>query len=1106
MVLGLRSKNRKGATVLVDYAVHVQELKPWPPSQSLKSLRSVVVQWENGDRNSGSGTPVAPSPGDGKIVFNESFKLQVTLLKDAPVKGIDMGTFQKNVLELNLYEPRRDKTVKGQHLGSAAIDLAEHGIIKEAISFGIPVNCKRSFRNTTQPVLFLKIQPFEKADGSSSSRDSLSKEVSLDKDDRESVSALMNGEYAEEAEIASFTDDDVSSSHSSLAHSASAFASNASSPPQKDPENDSALKYQPLKKDAELGDVQYCPDASLVHRSESSCRSPSMELLHDPQSSENGDGSVTSSPQRNLTLIQGKSDVAGVHCSLSSTTSELTDHEVGYNENEKSTDECRVQEVPERSIDNGPEQKDITHHTHSACSVSSTVNNVEYSISKPPVEVKLNIVRMAASEVKSDDHGLLEKNRNAIENGFSHNNAQKLFLERKNEESLDEAQNNSVEIKCLNDNPNELPSVQVPNLECDTMNQLLGISQNAPESQGAADVPVYSHTFPLTSGGSFIGDKLKNMKSVRSPPHVVGKGTLDTDDHFTEDVKEIAILEDARLGCRNLDMVTGTDDQESTGSGSDKHIYKDTRNSFPHNKIKELELRVAVLEAELKEAAAVEIGLYSIVAEHGSSAQKVHAPARRLFRLYAHASKELSQERMASSARSAVSGLVLAAKACGNDVPRLTFWLSNSVVLRAMVSQGSDSSDIQISATCHPESNVKTGSGTRKNSSPLRWQSTGNREKSLSFLEEYNDWEDPTTFISALEKIEAWIFSRVIKSVWWQTLTPYMQSTNERGEQKMNVNLKKSYGRKPTVGDQHQANFSIDLWKKAFTDSCERLCPVRAGGHECGCLRMLPRFIMEQCVARLDVAMFNAILRESADEMPTDPVSDPISDSKVLPIPAGKSSFGAGAQLKNAIGNWSRWLTDLFGIDDDDDNSTENENELDDDRHDTATSFKSFHLLNGLSDLLMLPKDMLLNESIRKEVFPTFSASIIKRILSCFEPDDFCPDPIPEAVFQALDSEDDLEINEEVIRNFPCNASPVNYSPPSMAPVMATSGDAQNQYLLRSGSSVLRKCHTSDDELDELDSPFALIMDKSLVQTPKLKGSDHVVRYRLLREVWRDED
>lgn len=54
-------------------------------------------------------------------------------------------------------------------------------------------------------------------------------------------------------------------------------------------------------------------------------------------------------------------------------------------------------------------------------------------------------------------------------------------------------------------------------------------------------------------------------------------------------------------------------------------------------------------------------------------------------------------------------------------------------------------------------------------------------------------------------------------------------------------------------------------------------------------------------MARLDVAMFNAILRESADEIPTDPISDAISDRKVLPIPPGKSSFGAGAQLKIVV-------------------------------------------------------------------------------------------------------------------------------------------------------------------------------------------------------------
>ncbi|KAJ7970631.1 nucleolar protein gar2-related [Quillaja saponaria] len=121
------------------------------------------------------------------------------------------------------------------------------------------------------------------------------------------------------------------------------------------------------------------------------------------------------------------------------------------------------------------------------------------------------------------------------------------------------------------------------------------------------------------------------------------------------------------------------------------------------------------------------------------------------------------------------------------------------------------------------------------------------------------------------------------------------------------------------------------------------------------------------CVARLDVAMFNAILRESAEEIPTDPVSDSIGDPKVIPIPAAKSSFGAGAQLKNAIGNWSTWLTDLYGMDTDESlDHTYYHSDSNDERR--ITSFKSFHLLNALSDLLMLPMDMLLDRSIRKEV------------------------------------------------------------------------------------------------------------------------------------------
>lgn len=74
------------------------------------------------------------------------------------------------------------------------------------------------------------------------------------------------------------------------------------------------------------------------------------------------------------------------------------------------------------------------------------------------------------------------------------------------------------------------------------------------------------------------------------------------------------------------------------------------------------------------------------------------------------------------------------------------------------------------------------------------------------------------------------------------------------------------------------------------------------------------------------------------------------------------------------IGNWSRYLSDTFGMDADD---SANEDLVSDSKanvesegtlESTRNKLKTFKLLNELSDLLMLPKDLLLEKSIRKEV------------------------------------------------------------------------------------------------------------------------------------------
>lgn len=142
--------------------------------------------------------------------------------------------------------------------------------------------------------------------------------------------------------------------------------------------------------------------------------------------------------------------------------------------------------------------------------------------------------------------------------------------------------------------------------------------------------------------------------------------------------------------------------------------------------------------------------------------------------------------------------------------------------------------------------------------------------------------------------------------------------------------------------------------------------------------------------------------------------------------------FTCVMNLSLQIGHWSRWLSDLFGMDEEDD-SLEDKDIDHDNNERQNTSFKSFSHLNSLSDLLMLPKDMLLSASIRNEVCqwycwtcyevsslhssvmlkgflflkvcPMFSAQLIKKILDSFVPDEFCPDPVPATVFEALDSE-----------------------------------------------------------------------------------------------------
>ncbi|KAG9150615.1 hypothetical protein Leryth_008092 [Lithospermum erythrorhizon] len=606
-------------------------------------------------------------------------------------------------------------------------------------------------------------------------------------------------------------------------------------------------------------------------------------------------------------------------------------------------------------------------------------------------------------------------------------------------------------------------------------------------------------------------DAIRRQSTMKSIKSILGGVQLNTG--RLKHTKSVQIKDASNItGILGGGWSNGRVDKEHVTGGSGS-ISKATPEKKESRKAsdgkKDTESKVEVLEDELKEAAAIEFGLYSVSAEHGSSRNKLHAPARRLSRLYFHASSARSAAKLENASRAAVSGLIVVTKACGNDVTRLTFWLSNIVMLRSIVSQARGGF-------------LKSGAGGKGQSlsdgkhSDKKFDAS-NKSGKKNVKQELSSWEDIDTFITALETIEAWIFSRIVKSVWWQTFTPRMHPPvsktgrrNRSSRSKKSANPKKSSRSKPGLGDQEQSKCSVKLWKKAFKDACEKLCPIRTGGHHCGCLPLLSKLVMEQLLSKLDVAMFNAILRESGEGMATDPVSDPITDINSLPIPSGKSSFGAGAQLKNAIQNWSKYLTDLLDIED----HGSQEIDVTTDGN-PPSSLQAFHLLNSLSDLMMLPFGMLVDAAIRKEVCPTFGMTLIKRVLDNFVPDDFSPNPIPQKVIAALASEEPQDASGKCLSSFPCSASATIYSPPSPTSVMEYAGEIGCRGMKKVSSSVLERSYFSDDDLTELDSPLSSIvidnlhgcrtLAKSSWET-KGNGSRNVIRYKLLREVMKEDE
>jgi hypothetical protein len=189
------------------------------------------------------------------------------------------------------------------------------------------------------------------------------------------------------------------------------------------------------------------------------------------------------------------------------------------------------------------------------------------------------------------------------------------------------------------------------------------LQNNKPQSKALHNTPKKS----TSSKGPFkvVAKSTSKIDSqnMNFPSKPASESSEGVDGKPVEEVKE---FDDVLDGASNGAQSISSDDETVDAEDSDEHEDEATL----VQKIEEMEMTIGKLEEELREVAALEISLYSVVPEHGSSAHKVHTPARRLSRLYIHACKHWTLDKRATVAKNTVSGLVLIAKSCGNDVAR----------------------------------------------------------------------------------------------------------------------------------------------------------------------------------------------------------------------------------------------------------------------------------------------------------------------------------------------------------------------------------------------------------------------------------------------------
>ncbi|KAL3132833.1 hypothetical protein ABBQ38_006758 [Trebouxia sp. C0009 RCD-2024] len=456
---------------------------------------------------------------------------------------------------------------------------------------------------------------------------------------------------------------------------------------------------------------------------------------------------------------------------------------------------------------------------------------------------------------------------------------------------------------------------------------------------------------------------------------------------------------------------------------------------------------------ELRTAAALEASIYLARSGKGNArrvkARSVHAPARRL----ARTTISLGPDEGIAFGLRAVRAIEAAADG-SSDVIGMAYWWSNCIQLRWM-----------LWAMCH--------GGDQPDDGSMAEEAQG--------MDEF-DWV-MKVLVPPLRELEGYIFERLFRYLWQKALLESVSREPTGGPAMFSPHMMTPIHK----ASQHED--AIQRWLDALQDTHRTLMPAKQSATN-GHVTLLKQKMLTAILRRLDCVLFDKLTTgdagdgmspdsrhvfssawnkqsghqrtASSSSMPGGAPPEPPLDPKLLPFSKGPLSFGVGVNLKMAVSRWTDWAHDA-GV-------REEKGVLE--------GYSFFPQLRATADLLMMPKEVLTDRSIRAEVLPGLSLRRICTLLERFQPDDFSADPLPRGLLDTLQN----ETPPSEVSPSPVGRLEAGYEPPT------------EKQLLEDGliePVSLEMDAESDDELDALSEMY----------DPDNKG-DGTHRYTLLRDLW----